>query len=421
VVETLTADVAVVGAGPAGIAAACRAAEGGARVVVLDEAPHTGGQIWRGPPASVPRTARRWIERFSLSRATLVSSAAVVDADGPDLLAERHGRPLAVRAARLVLATGARELFLPFPGWTLPNVLGVGAVQALAKAGATFRGLRAVLAGSGPLLLPAAAALSKVGARLSLVAEQASLDALMEFSASLLARPGKILEAIRYRASFTAPFRAGTWIVEARGAGRVEEVTLTNGAETLTLPCDLLAASFGLVPNTEFARHLGCALGKGAVLVNHAQETSVPGIFAAGEVCGIGGVDAALVEGEIAGLAAAGLSGTSLELMRLEPARARARRFAASLAEAFALRDDLRLLARPDTFVCRCEDVALSAFSPAWSARQAKLYTRAGMGPCQGRVCGPALAHLFGYAEDSVRPPLKPVLLGSLAEFSESR
>ena len=170
------------------------------------------------------------------------------------------------------------------------------------------------------------------------------------------------------------------------------------------------------MPNAELARLLDCETDRGAVVAGASQETSVPGVFAAGEPCGVAGLDTAIAEGEIAGLAAAGrLDGGTAEVRRLSRARARGRRLAAAMERAFRPRAELAAAVRADTIVCRCEDVRLSSIARASSAREAKLATRAGMGPCQGRVCGPALEFLFGWDSDTVRPPLKPAALGSLA------
>jgi hypothetical protein len=153
---------------------------------------------------------------------------------------------------------------------------------------------------------------------------------------------------------------------------------------------------------------------EGAVAVDDQQRTSVAGVFAAGEACGVGGADLALVEGEIAACAAMGKpEGPGRVLVAR---RARLRSFARRLESTFALRDEVRTLARPDTIVCRCEDVAFGRLHPEWTPRQAKLYTRVGMGPCQGRVCGAALETLFGWPPDTVRPPLYPVRLDALKE-----
>jgi NADPH-dependent 2,4-dienoyl-CoA reductase/sulfur reductase-like enzyme len=413
VAEARSADVAVVGAGPAGLAAGCRAAEYGARVIVLDEAPGPGGQIWRtGPRADPPVAARAWLARFARSGAELLSSAAVADIEEDrTLLAEVDGTPLRVRASRLVLATGARERFLPFPGWTLPGVTGVGAAQALLKAGASLAGRRMVVAGTGPLLLPVAASLARAGARVSHVAEQAPASALARFLPALWRRPGKIAEAASYAWAFReADWRAGTWVASAQGRDTVQAVVLTDGRTERAVPCDVLACAYGLVPNLELARRLGCRLEEGVVAVDGRQETSVNGVFCAGEPTGVGGVDLALAEGEVAGLAAAGAAAGADLLAR----RQRHRAFARALDRTFGLRPELRRLPAPDTVVCRCEDVPLSRLDASWTPRQAKLYTRVGMGACQGRVCGSALEFLYLWSADTVRPPVKAARVGTL-------
>ncbi len=161
------ADVIVIGAGPAGMAAAVHAAEAGRRVVVYDTARRPGGQIWRHRDRrTLPRLAREWLDRFDRSGAAYVPSTEIVDVE-------------ALRGRTVVLATGARERYLPFPGWTLPGVVGIGGAQALLKNGADFSGQRVVIAGSGPLMLTVAAALAQAGARLVVVAEQASRTHVM--------------------------------------------------------------------------------------------------------------------------------------------------------------------------------------------------------------------------------------------------
>lgn len=414
--EALEASVVVVGAGPAGLAAAVHAAEAGVSVLVLDAAPRLGGQVWRhrGPP---PRAARRWDTRLSGAGARRLFGATVVDAPGEGrLLVEHEGRGQRVLYGSLVLATGARERFLPFPGWTLPGVLGVGGAQALVKEGARFDGLRVAVAGTGPLLPAVAAALGSAGARVVAVAEQAPLLRLVRFGRALGGRPRRIVEAMGYGARLLgASYRAGRWVRAAEGQGRVERVTLTDGRRDRTVPCDVVACAFGLVPNLELGRLLGCAAEGEAVVVDEGQRTSVPGVFAAGEVTGVGGTDHAVVTGALAGLAAAGRPLPP----SLKRERRRERAFAASLADAFALRDELRGVARADTVVCRCEDVTLGRLAPYASMREAKLQTRVGMGPCQSRVCGPALGFVRGWDADSVRPPISPVPLSVLAAGEE--
>ncbi len=427
-IESLECEVAVVGAGPAGVAAACRSAEAGARTVVFDENPAPGGQIHRHLPGKPPpEGARVWLERLASTGTVVRTGVSVVDATpgvgGFRLFAEDgEGNVVTVRARSVVLATGARELFLPFPGWTLPGVMGAGGAQAMAKMGADFRGRVAVVAGSGPLLLPVAAYLEGAGAEVALVAEQAGLGALGRFAAGLALQPRKLLEAARYRGGFfPAPYRSGTWVAEAHGRERVEAVTVTDGANRYTLDCDLAAVGYGLVPNTELARLLGCELRKGAVAVDASQQTSVRGLFAAGEPCGVAGLETAIAEGEIAGLSAADrFDAASAAARRLAGTRARGRRLGVAMERTFRPRAELAAAVRADTIVCRCEDVRLASIAAADSAREAKLATRAGMGPCQGRVCGPALEFLFGWDSDTVRPPVKPARLGSLVAMEDS-
>ena len=409
-------DVVVVGGGPAGIAAASSAAGRGAHVALVDEGAAPGGQIWReGIHAKPIRAADVRKARLAASSAQLIWSTSIVDVkrdrDGFTLLAEGEREPMVLHARAIVIATGARERFLPFPGWTLPNVVGVGGVQALLKAGMSVRGKRIVIAGSGPLLLPVAASLAKAGARLGVVAEQAPFASLARYTASLWRSPGLLAQAARLRASFLgARYATGTWVTRAEGDAHVERVTITDGARSTTHDCDVLCVAFGLTPNTELARLLGCEIRRGSVVVDAAQQTSIPNVFCAGEPTGIGGVDLALVEGEIAGASSGGGRATAEQQRRRSVLRAYAERLDAS----FALRAELRTLATSETLVCRCEDVPLGALQSTWSSRQAKLYTRAGMGACQGRVCGAALEFVFGWSSDSVRPPILPARVSSL-------
>ncbi len=410
------ADVVVVGAGPAGIAAAVSAAGAGRRVVVLDASLQPGGQVWRHRDrGSLPAVARKWLDRLDRSGATVLRGAQVVDAGpGPVIGAEHNGRALTVEVRAVILATGAQELLLPFPGWTLPGVVGVGGAQALLKAGMDVRGKRVAVAGTGPLLLPVASALAKAGADLRIVAEQAPPEEVRRFAASLWRTPGRVLQAAAYRASFlSVRYRWGTWVKRVAESGGELIVTYTTGRSSWAEPVDLLCTASGLVPSTELARLVGCEVRDGQVVVDDRQQTSVPCYYAAGEPTGNTGMEAALVEGTIAGLAAAGRG--SGEAGKLISERDAHRRFATRAAAAFRLRPELRERVEPDTIVCRCEDVSMSAIRPGWSARQAKLAARVGMGSCQGRTCGAALQYLRGMGRDSVRMPVAPTSLGALA------
>ena len=407
-------DVVVVGAGPAGIAAAHAAAVTGVGVALVDENISVGGQIWRGErvrPST--RQAARWFYRLEKSRVQVIPATAVAGVARPGVLCcESDGGPVELAWKRLVVATGARELFLPFPGWTLPGVTGAGGLQALVKSGLPVRGARVVVAGSGPLLLAVAAYLREHGADVRRIVEQAPAGRVARFALGLLRHPSKAVQAVRLRARLRGiPWDRGSWPVRAEGDGRLEEVVLTDGRRTRSEPCDYLACGFGLVPNTELAEVLGCGLRDGLVAVDDRQATTTPDVHCAGEPTGIGGVDLALVEGAIAGSSAAGRSDVARKLARR---RAAWRSFAKGLERAFRLRDELQTLTADETVVCRCEDVPCGRLRRYRSWRDAKLQTRCGMGPCQGRICGAATRVLFGWGSESVRPPIAPVRVASL-------
>jgi D-hydroxyproline dehydrogenase subunit alpha len=399
-------DLLVVGAGPAGMAAAWRAAQNGLRVSVVDDNPAAGGQIWRGGPPE----AQVWFERIRSVDVEMINGARVFQQLlSGTLLAETTSGVCELNYVNLVLATGARERFLPFPGWTLPNVMGAGGLQALVKTGLPIEGKRVVVAGSGPLLLAVAAHLRRSGANVLLIAEQASTVQLARFAIGLFSKRSQAFELKRQLKD--VPYRSGCWVSEAHGTEKLESVTLIHGEKRWQVACDYLACGFHLVPNVELAELLGCDVERGSVKVDEFQQTTVANVYSAGETTGIGGLELSIIEGEIAGLAAAGKHQTARELF---PVRTKQRKFAALLNRTFALRDELKHLSMPQTIVCRCEDVTLERLRDHTSWRAAKLQTRCGMGPCQGRVCGGAVEFLFGWRVTSVRPPLLPVRINSL-------
>ena len=420
-VKARHADVLVVGAGPAGMAAAISAAACNKSVLVLDDNAAAGGQIWRKGLAVMPKQDKRDVrktrqvvmrEAFEASDAELLAGRRVVDAPLSGVLrtvVDTTGGPVQESFSwdRLILATGARERFLPFPGWTLPGVLGAGGLQALVKGGYDVQGKRVVVAGTGPLLVAVAAHLQQRGATVVCIAEQAPLGQLMPFLAGLWSHRAKLYEGIRYGAALArVPYRIGWWPVAVEKDASGMRVRLTNGKRTLVELCDLVACGFHLVPNTELAELLGCKLNDGAVDVDDQQRTSVPNIFCAGEPTGIAGLDAALVQGEIAGLAAAG---QDQAFAGLDRRRAKEHAFGERLNAAFRLRPEVCSLSAADTMVCRCEDVSFGRLQGHSSWTEAKLQTRCGMGPCQGRICGPAVQSLFGWRAGSVRPPIFPI------------
>jgi NADPH-dependent 2,4-dienoyl-CoA reductase/sulfur reductase-like enzyme len=398
-------DVVVIGAGPAGLAAAARASESGATVAIVDDNPRPGGQIWRASSKPKP-----WLR----DQVEFISGARVIAAPAPNELALEtfHGER-EIGYQRLILATGARERFIPFPGWTLPNIMGAGGLQALVKSGLPIAGKRVIVAGSGPLLLAVAKHLRDAGARVRMIAEQAEAAALYRFAAGLIAKPAKAAQAMALRAGlWGVPYLNSCWPISAQGREKLESVTFRRGMRTFTKTCDYLACGFGLAPNLELASLLGCAMSSTGVAVDEYQQSSAPGVYCAGEITGIGGLDLALVEGQIAGYAAAGKAEAA---RRLFAPRTAHRRFAEALERAFAPRAELRRIATDSTLVCRCEDVALERLRSCSNWREAKLHTRCGMGPCQGRVCGSAVEFLMGWKTESARPPVFAARVASLA------
>jgi NADPH-dependent 2,4-dienoyl-CoA reductase/sulfur reductase-like enzyme len=411
-------EVLVVGAGPAGIAAAVTAAERGRSVGIVDDNPAAGGQIWRAG-GHLPETARRWMGRLERSNAQRLQGWRVFDAPEPQVLrAERSGpgsgECAELRFEKLILATGARERFLPFPGWTLPNVMGAGGLDAMVRGGLPVEGKRVVVAGTGPLLLAVAAHLAERGATIAAICDQASHGQMLPLAVQAARSPGKLRQGAQYRwRTRKSPYRMNCRPVAALGNSRVESVVLEQDGERQIVECDYLACGFHLLPNTELAELLGCRLEDGFVATDDLLQTSVENVSCAGEPTGIGGVELAVLEGRIAALAASGGASEARALFR---ERHRAMGFVRALQRACRLSPKMRESATAETIVCRCEDVRRSALQQRTGWRDAKLHTRCGMGPCQGRICGGAVEYLFGWSVASVRPPLFPVLVSSLAE-----
>ncbi|WP_316767782.1 FAD-dependent oxidoreductase [Streptomyces sasae] len=452
--------IAVIGAGPAGLAATLAAARHGLRVTLIDAAPEAGGQFYRQPAAGLgarrPQALHHQWRSWQRLREGLDRHIATGHVHHlrdhhvwfverrPEgftvhaLLGPEQERPVEVRAAAgVLLATGGYEKVLPFPGWTLPGVVTAGGAQAMLKGGLVLPGRTAVVAGTGPLLLPVAAGLAAAGARVAALVESADPRSFVRRSPALAARPAKLAEGAGYAARLVR-HRVHTLVhhtvVEAHGDQRLEAVTVAAlDAEGRVRPrtrrridCDTLAVGHGMLPHTDLALGLGCRVDGVAVHVDDEQRTDVPGVWAAGEATGIGGAVLALAEGHIAGRsAAARLSGAAPDpngWAGAAGARAELRRFFATLDEAYAPPAHWAEQVTDDTVVCRCEEVTGGTIRRAVTelgaadVRTVKLLTRAGMGWCQGRVCGPAVAGLAGCPETAARRPFaRPVPLGVLA------
>lgn len=410
-------DLLIIGAGPAGMAAALAAAPSGINIALLDDNPVPGGQIWRdGPQAQLPGLASDM--RAQLARHPnihLHSACKVVALAGHKrLLLEDPERGWLLSYHKLILCTGARERLLPFPGWTLPGVTGAGGLQALIKGGLSVDGERVVVAGTGPLLLASAATARKNGARIVRVAEQAGPGAVGRFAMGLWQWPNKAIQALTL---FSGAYRTAAHVVEALGSDRLEAVRIQMGERVEEVACERLACGFSLVPNVEVAKALGCEVRDQAIVVDNWQASTLTDHYGAGECTGFGGSELALVEGRIAGLVAIDRQDQARALW---PQRQRWQRFADRLNRAFALDPALKRLAAPDTLVCRCEDVAYASLVEhgTWSA--AKLNTRCGMGACQGRICSTAAQTLFGWEPPVLRPPFSPARIATLACLDEA-
>lgn len=425
-------EVVVVGAGPAGIRAAVEARAAGADVLVLDEAPRPGGQIYRQLPPEIrpephdPLGSARKKSRpllADLARAGVsVRSGVEVWGVLPErvLLAHQHERAMVIEAGALVLATGAYDRPAAMPGWTLPGVVTAGGVTALVKAQRVLPGRRVLLAGTGPLLLAAATALVHGGARVVGIAEAASRRALL----GLLRRPGIVGQTLEVmRALWRTPIWPRHGLVRIEGEEEVERAVVARldeawrpvaGTER-AIDADTVVLGYGLVPSPELADLAGCALayvaGRGGwvPVVDPARlmATSSPGVFVAGDGSGVAGADVAEGEGRLAGLGAAqhvGRLGDAEVRRRAASVHETLRRFAAFrriLEGILAPRPGLYELATEDTIVCRCEEVPAGEIRAAIEegARQVtevRAVTRAGMGLCQGRLCVPTVCGLLG-------------------------
>ncbi len=422
----MNTDLLIIGAGPAGLAAAYAAHKSGMQIDIIDDNFQSGGQIWRGG-AQQQRDQRAQMMWQALSQAENVrfhfqSKLILFERDGDTLIAtvehKQQAESSRIYSTRLIIATGARELLLPFPGWTLAGVTGAGGMQALAKNAYPVKGKKIIVAGTGPLLLAVAASLIERGAKVTHILEQATLSALSQFAFGLLRTPSKIQQAVvlGWRLK-NSRYLSNSFVVAAKGQSKVVTVRASINGEIQDLECDFLACGYGLMPNLEVAAALGCAFENSddmpRVIVDHWQRSNLENVYCAGETTGIGGVDLALAEGYIAGYAASNQQELAQNAIQQ---REIWRAFAVRLKNSFALRSELRHLCESDTIVCRCEDVRYAQLQIHTDWRSAKLHTRCGMGACQGRICGNANRFLFSWEKDLGRLPLQSCAISHLLE-----
>lgn len=459
-----TYDLAVLGAGPAGLAAAAAAARAGCRVALLDAAPRVGGQFWRHRPGDDGTGQHDW-PTFERLRAEL-DTPGVAHLPGHQVWHVTPGctvhalvgdDDVRIAARSVLVATGAYDRQLPFPGWDTPGVFTAGGAQALLKGHGVVAGRRIVVAGTGPFLLPVAAGLAESGAEVLGVFEAGRPTGYARHPAAVARAAGKLAEGAGYLRTLRrhrVPYRTRHTVVAAHGAESVHAVTVARldadwrpvPGSHRTLDCDTVCVGYGFTPQLELGLQLGCATRQAAdgslvLEVDTAQRTSVPGVYAAGETCGVGGAALAVVEGELAGLAVARRRDGAAPPGRLRGLlrrRSALRAFAAAMHDASRVPDGWSSWLTTDTVLCRCEEVTVGQVRAAVTelgaddARAVKLLARPGMGRCQGRVCGyptarlVAAAHgravgdadLAGFAE---RPVAQPVTLGLLAARDTAR
>lgn len=439
-------DLAVLGAGPAGIEAALAATGHVVAVTLIDESPQAGGQVFRAPAAHVAndsadgdalraRLAASSVTHLAQARAWLLGR----DGDRWRIDVVRDGQAATLHARALVLATGAIERVIPFPGWTLPGVVGLAGATILLKVAGMAPGQRVVVAGRGPLLAAVAAGVLKRGASVAAVVDGASRADWLRPLPRLLSRPDLVRTGLSWLATIR---RAGVpvlhrhRVLRAIGTDRVTAVEISGAGGARMLEADSLAVGHGLMPDTAAARLLRLphrfvpSLGGWVPERDEATLRAGPMLFLAGDGAGVRGAAAAALQGRLAGLSAAHALGALPKAAfdrvagALRRSIARAEKFGAAWGDMCGPDDAAYAAIPPETIICRCEDVSRAEIDAAMDAgateaNQLKHFTRCGMGPCQGRYCGHAVGALLALrghvrAQFTGRAPLRPVALDAL-------
>ena len=454
---TAAYDIAVIGAGPAGMAAAATADGLGLATVLIDEQASPGGQIYRNIEGA-PLADRAVLGAEYQAGAAL---AAALRGSGVDYLdtttvwsvtpeneigVTRAGAARLMSAKHIVLATGALERPMPLPGWTLPGVMTAGAAQVMLKSAAAVAP-GAVFAGCGPLLYLIVGQYLRAGAPVAALIDTTPRINLWRAAPLLpqaLAAGGYLAKGLAMMRDIR---RAGVPVIRgvdglaALGEGRLGAVAYSRGGRRATIETEHLFLHQGIVANVNLAMAAGCAHRWDARQLGWRPacdvwgRSSVDGVSIAGDGAGIGGARVAELDGRLAALDVACRLGRIEAAERdsraapLHAARRRDLRIRPFLETLYRPADDLRTPLADDVIVCRCEDVTAGDIRAALALgcpgpNQLKAFTRCGMGPCQGRLCGPTVTELIA-AERGVpvadvgyyrlRPPVKPVTLGELA------
>lgn len=469
--QLVEADLAVIGGGPAGLAAATAAAAAGVDALLVDERGKPGGQFYKQPAEELVLDARLLDRQYRAGRALLARAQAAGvrmlqgtrvwgAVDAHRLLASADGKRLTIQAQRLVVATGAYERGVPMPGWTLPGVMTTGAAQTLLRATQVSPGRRVLVSGHGPLNVQLAAELTRAGAEVVALAELATIMsparagalAQMAIAPDLLADGVGYLQTLR-RAR--VPLLTGSAVIRVEGEAQAQRAVVARidaggnpiaDSET-SYAVDAVCLGFGFEPANELTRSLGCehrwdaGRRQVAVLADARGRTSLPDVWVAGDAAGTGGARLAEAVGTLAGLDVArslgrSPSGSSSRLVaaRAHWERLRQRRFQQALWRVYAAPRLVDQLATPETPICRCESVGRHELEAAAATGirtlgALKRATRAGMGGCQGRYCGPLLAEITARShgrplteDDLFAPgtPYTPVEIDSIAYPSEA-
>jgi thioredoxin reductase/bacterioferritin-associated ferredoxin len=460
--EGRAVELLVLGAGPAGIGAAVEASRCGVETVILDEQPVAGGQVYRALSDSLKVSDAAALGEDYATGTGLRAELAESNVEGafgekvwfaaPGFRIESVGSGGVRRwqSKALISATGTSERVIPVPGWTTPGVIGLAAATVLLKAQQMVPGETTVVAGCGPLVTAVTASILKGGGRVAAMVDVASRSEWLGALPALLRRPDLLQRGMRWQRLIRqagVPVLHRHAVTEVRGDGGVSEVVVRpvdgdwrpHGAERV-FQADAVALGHGLVPGTEVTRLLRAEHefvdDRGGWIAKQDGDfrTTVEGLYVAGDGCGISGGAAAEIEGRIAGLTAA-LDLGKLEKTAYATKTAPLRRSMAQ-AESVGVRMSHMMTPRPgildtitpDTVVCRCEDVTRGEIEEtleagAFEVNQLKSWTRCGMGPCQGRMCGDVTARLVadrvGGREKAgswtARVPIRPVALDDLA------
>ena len=460
----MSTPLAIIGAGPAGILAARTAAEAGVDVTIIDDNSLPGGQYYRQSPPefhhSVSTDAvsgrldgKAVLEKLNHPRIHAFFNTQVWGVfEDKTLAVAGPEKSYLLQVEQIILATGAYDRPLAFPGWTLPGILGAGAAMRMVKTQGVLPGKRIFLAGLGPLQLALADILLSYGATIVGIAEAANPFIHWQQLPKFWGHWDRLGEAYRYQSSLHkhhVPVFYGHSILEAAGQEQVKSARIVklhrNGAPIpgteKQFEVDAIALGYGLLPSIQLSVALDCDLQFDHNLQwfipkhNSFMETTRPGIFVAGDMAGIGGSQVSLIEGQIAGLRAALQFGCIGETEFKKRSSAwckelrRLQRLAGALQEIYAFRQGLNQLALDDTTICRCEEVTVGQVkrSIAEGARDlhlVKLNTRAGMGYCQSRFCSALIAPILSgethqpvsqFKPFTVRPPVHPLPLKVLA------